>query len=161
MNTYENDLYQMLSSGMSIDELLAQLHNAESKYKADKAAAQRKEVSETRAKDLVDICNRAMENKLTAADVAYVQHLYIAQNYPEHTRMLFQMFSSDEFDSAIQMAINTVDALTPLVHLAGAKDWDEVLDAIEAEVDQSHPHPHSQKKNDDAILRDFINTIKK
>lgn len=160
MNTYENDLYQMLSSGMSVDELLAQLHNAESKYKADKAAAQRKEESETRAKDLVDICNRAMENKLTAADVAYVQHLYIAQNYPEHTRMLFQMFNGEEFDSAIQMAINTVDALTPLVHLAGAKNWDEVLDAIEAE-DQPRPQSRPQKKSDDVILRDFINTIKK
>lgn len=202
MNTYENEMMSMLRQGMSMDEIMnkmrTQLANAQAQIKAEQAEAEakiaaeakRKADNETKAKTLVDLCNRAMENKLTAADVAYVQQLYAVQKYPEHARMFAQMFDADGVDSTIKMAIGTMSALTPLVHLAGAKDWDEVLDGLDAkEIKDAHDktnakvdddlkemqdlfsmmfggkpkaktQPASTPKSDDTILRDFVNSIK-
>lgn len=193
MNTYENEMMAMLRQGMSMDEVMnkmrTQLANAQAQIKAEEEAkrkqaeaeAKRKADNETKAKTLVDLCNRAMENKLTAADVAYVQQLYAVQKYPEHARM----FDADEVDSTIKMAMN---ALTPLVHLTGAKDWNEVFDELDIKdahiqanakvdenlkelqdvfgllFDQTTPKTKAQPvapKSDDTILRDFVNSIKK
>ena len=200
MNTYENEMMAMLRQGMSMDDVMnkmrTQLANAQAQIRAEEEEAKRKQAeaeakkadNETKAKTLVDICNRAMENKLTAADVAYVQQLYAVQKYPEHARMFAQMFDADEVDSTIKMAVGTMSALTPLVHLAGAKDWDEVLDGLDAkEIKDTHtqvnakvdddlkemqdffsmvfgqakPTPAPAPKSDDTILRDFVNSIKK
>lgn len=202
MNTYENEMMAMLRQGMSMDEVMnkmrTQLANAQAQIRAEQAEAEakiaaeakRKADNETKAQTLVDICNRAMENKLTAADVAYVQQLYAIQKHPEHARMFTQMFDADEVDSTIKMAVGTMSALTPLVHLAGAKDWDEVLDGLDAkEIKNAHTQanakvnddlkemqdlfslmfgqakpaqkPTPAPKSDDTILRDFVNSIKK
>lgn len=210
MNTYENEMMAMLRQGMSMDEVMnkmrTQLANAQAQIRAEeeearrkqaeaeakaKAEAQKKADNEAMAKTLVDMCNRAMEGKLTSADVAYVQQLYAKQKYPEHARMFAQMFDADEVDSTIKMAMGAMNALTPLVKLAGAKDWNEVLDELDeksikdahiqanAKVDedlkelqdvfgllfgQATPKAKAQPvapKNDDAILRDFVNSIKK
>lgn len=208
MNTYENEMMAMLRQGMSMDEVMnkmrTQLANAQAQIRAEEEEAQRKQAeaeakiaaeakrkadNEAKAQTLVDICNRAMENKLTAADVAYVQQLYAIQKHPEHARMFTQMFDADEVDSTIKMAVGTMSALTPLVHLAGAKDWDEVLDGLDAkEIKNAHTQanakvndnlkemqdlfslmfggkpkaqPAPTPKSDDTILRDFVNSIKK
>lgn len=200
MNTYENEMMAMLRQGMSIDEVMnkmrTQLANAQAQIRAEEeevkrkqAEAKRKADNETKAQTLVDLCNRAMENKLTAADVAYVQQLYAIQKHPEHARMFTQMFDADEVDSTIKMAVSTMSALTPLVHLAGAKDWDEVLDGLDAkEIKNAHTQanakvnddlkemqdlfsmmfgqakpaqkPTPAPKTDDTILRDFVNSMK-
>jgi len=197
MNTYENEMMAMLRQGMSMDEVMnkmrTQLANAQAQIKAEQAEAEaeakRKADNETKAQTLVDLCNRAMENKLTAADVAYVQQLYATQKYPEHARMFAQMFDANEVDSTIKMAVGTMSALTPLVHLAGAKDWDEVLDELDAkEIKNAHVQANAKvdedlkemqdlfslmfgqakpaqkaatPKSDDTILRDFVNSINK
>lgn len=195
MNTYENEMMAMLRQGMSMDEVMnkmrTQLANAQAQIRAEEetqrklAEAEAKKVdNETKALTLVDICNRAMENKLTAADVAYVQQLYTIQKYPEHARMFAQMFDADEVDSTIKMAVDTMNALTPLVHLVGAKDWDEVLDKLDTkEIKNAYTQANakvndemqdlfslmfgqakpaqSTPKSDDTILRDFVNSIKK
>lgn len=184
MNTYENEMMTMLRQGMSMDEVMnkmrTQLANAQAQIRAEeearrKQAEQAAAEKDAMAKALVDMCNRAMEGKLTSADVAYVQQLYAKQKYPERARM----FDADEVDSTIKMAMN---ALTPLVKLAGAKDWNEVLDKdahiqANAKVDElqdvfgllfSQATPKAKAKaqpvapkNDDTILRDFVNSIKK
>lgn len=194
MNTYENEMMAMLRQGMSMDEVMnkmrTQLANAQAQIRAEEeevkrkqAEAKRKADNETKAQTLVDLCNRAIENKLTAADVAYVQQLYAIQKHPEHARM----FDADEVDSTIKMAVGTMSALTPLVHLAGAKDWNEVdakslKDAhmhANAKVDEDlkemqdlfslmfggkpkvKTQPVPTPKSDDTILRDFVNSINK
>lgn len=204
MNTYENEMMAMLRQGMSMDEVMnkmrTQLANAQAQIKAEEEAkrkqaeaeaeAKRKADNEAKGKTLVDLCNRAMENKLTAADVAYIQQLYAIQKYPEHARMFTQMFDANEVDSTVKMAVGTMSALTPLVRLAGAKDWDEVLDGLDAkEIKDAHARSNakvdedlkemqdlfgllfgqtksvqkpakSAPKSDDTILRDFVNSIK-
>lgn len=178
MNTYENEMMAMLRQGMSMDEVMnkmrTQLANAQAQIRAEeearrKQAEQAAAEKDAMAKALVDMCNRAMEGKLTSADVAYVQQLYAKQKYPEHARM----FGADEVDSTIKMAMN---ALTPLVKLAGAKDWnkdahiqanakvDELQDVFGLLFGQATPKAKAQPvapKNDDTILRDFVNSIKK
>lgn len=195
MNTYENEMMAMLRQGMSMDEVMnkmrTQLANAQAQIRAEEEAKRKlaeaeakKADNEAKAQTLVDMCNRAMENKLTAADVAYVQQLYATQKHPEHARMFAQMFDADEVDSTIKMAVGTMSALTPLVHLAGAKDWNEVLDEVDAKslkdahvqanakVDEDLKEmqnlfnrmfggkPNPAPKSDDTILRDFVNSIK-
>lgn len=200
MNTYENEMMAMLRQGMSMDEVMnkmrIQLANAQAQIRAEEEAQRKlaeteakKADNETKAQTLVDICNRAMENKLTAADVAYIQQLYAVQKHPEHARMFAQMFDADGIDSTIKMAVGTMSALTPLVHLAGAKDWDEVLDGLDAkEIKDTHTQVNAKvdddlkemqdffsmvfgqakpaqkaatPKSDDTILRDFVNSINK
>lgn len=199
MNTYENEMMAMLRQGMSMDEVMnkmrTQLANAQAQIKAEEEAkrkqAEAEADNETKAQTLVDLCNRAMENKLTAADVAYVQQLYAVQKHPEHARMFAQMFDADEVDSSIKIAVSTMSALTPLVHLAGAKNWNEVLDEVDAKsLKDAHMHANAKvdedlkemqdlfslmfggkpkvktqpapvPKSDDTILRDFVNSIKK
>lgn len=199
MNTYENEMMAMLRQGMSMDEVMnkmrTQLANAQAQIKAEEEAkrkqAEAEADNETKAQTLVDLCNRAMENKLTAADVAYVQQLYAVQKHPEHARMFAQMFDADEVDSSIKIAVSTMNALTPLVHLAGAKNWNEVLDEVDAKsLKDAHMHANAKvdedlkemqdlfslmfggkpkvktqpapvPKSDDTILRDFVNSVKK
>lgn len=199
MNTYENEMMAMLRQGMSMDEVMnkmrTQLANAQAQIKAEEEAkrkqAEAEADNETKAQTLVDLCNRAMENKLTAADVAYVQQLYAVQKHPEHARMFAQMFDANEVDSSIKIAVSTMSALTPLVHLAGAKNWNEVLDEVDAKsLKDAHMHANAKvdedlkemqdlfslmfggkpkvktqpapvPKSDDTILRDFVNSIKK
>lgn len=202
MNTYENEMMAMLRQGMSMDEVMnkmrTQLANAQAQIRAEEEEARRKQAeaeaakkkadNEVMAKTLVDMCNRAMESKLTASDVAYVQQLYAKQKYPEHARMFTQMFDADEVDSTIKMAVGTMSALTPLVHLAGAKDWNEVLDELDIkDIKNAHVQANAKvdedlkamqnlfnlmfsdkpktkgsaaPKSDDTILRDFVNSMK-
>lgn len=188
MNTYENEMMAMLRQGMSMDEVMnkmrTQLANAQAQIRAEEEAQRKlakaeakKADNETKAQTLVDICNRAMENKLTATDVAYVQQLYAIQKYPEHARIFTQMFDADDVDSAIKMAVSAMSALTPLVHLVGAKDWDEVLDELDTkEIKNAYTQANAKvnddlfslmfgqakpAQSDDTILRDFVNSIKK
>lgn len=175
MNTYENEMMAMLRQGMSMDEVMnkmrTQLANAQAQIKAEEEAkrkqaeaeakiaaeAKRKADNEAKAQTLVDLCNRAMENKLTAADVAYVQQLYATQKYPEHARMFAQMFDADEVDSTVKMAVGTMSALTPLVHLAGAKDWDEVLDGLDAkEIKNAHARSNAKVNEDLKEMQDLF-----
>ena len=178
MNTYENEMIAMLRQGMSMDEVMnkmrTQLANAQAQIKAEEEAkrkqaeaeakiaaeAKRKADNETKAKTLVDLCNRAMENKLTAADVAYVQQLYATQKYPEHARMFAQMFDADGVDSTVKMAVGTMSALTPLVHLAGAKDWDEVLDGLDAkEIKDAHDKTNAKVDDDLKEMQDLFGLL--
>lgn len=172
MNTYENEMMAMLRQGMSMDEVMnkmrTQLANAQAQIKAEQAEAEakiaaeakRKADNETKAQTLVDMCNRAMENKLTAADVAYVQQLYATQKHPEHARMFAQMFDADEVDSTIKMAVGTMSALTPLVHLAGAKDWNEVLDEVDAKsLKDAHVQANAKVDEDLKEIQDLFSLM--
>lgn len=174
MNTYENEMMAMLRQGMSMDEVMnkmrTQLANAQAQIKAEEEAkrkqaeaeaeAKRKADNEAKGKALVDLCNRAMENKLTAADVAYIQQLYAIQKYPEHARMFTQMFDANEVDSTVKMAVGTMSALAPLVHLAGAKDWDEVLDGLDAkEIKDAHARSNAKVDEDLKEMQDLFGLL--
>ena len=204
MNDFENAILKQLSSGMSIDEVLAkvheQIHNAECEHKAQVEAARMeakakaeaeaaKQHQEEKACRLVDMCNRAMEGKLTASDVAYVQQLYAAQKYPADAKILSAMFDANAIDHAVDMAVQTTKSMNPLLKMFGTT-WEQVIDEMSAEEiahasDEARAEsakdaadmfktfetffnaattpvakkPTPAKQNDDAILRSFLNTL--
>ena len=90
-----NNYEEMLRKGMSIDEILntirSQLTETQTKIK------------ENRAKSFVDISNRALENNLTANDVAYIFKLYAMQKYPNHQEIFNETITPEMIDEVISM----------------------------------------------------------
>ena len=168
MNTFENEILKQLSSGMSIDEVLAkvheQIHNAECEHKAQVEAARIKAEQEAakaeaakqrqqeKAEHLVDICNRIMEGKLTASDVAYVQQLYAAQKYPADAKILAAMFDANAIDHAVDMAVQTTKSMNPLLKMFGTT-WEQVIDEMsDAEIARASDEARAESAKDAADM---------
>lgn len=178
MNDFENAILKQLSSGMSIDEVLAkvheQIHNAECEHKAQVEAARIKAEKEAKAKTeaeaakvaqqekaehLVDICNRIMEGKLTASDVAYVQQLYAAQKYPADAKILAAMFDANAIDHAVDMAVQTTKSMNPLLKMFGTT-WDQVIDEMsDAEIAQASNEARAESAKDAADMFKAIDAL--
>lgn len=94
-----NNYEEMLRKGMSIDEILntirSQLTETQTKINS--------ELKERRAKSFVDISNRALENNLTANDVAYIFKLYAMQKYPNHQEIFNETITPEMIDEVISM----------------------------------------------------------
>ena len=181
MNDFENAILKQLSSGMSIDEVLAkvheQIHNAECEHKAQVEAARIKAEQEAKAKaklaeaeaakqhqqekaeHLVDICNRVMEGKLTASDVAYVQQLYAAQKYPADAKILAAMFDANAIDHAVDMAVQTTKSMNPLLKMFGTT-WEQVIDEMsDAEIAQASKEARAESAKDAADMFKAIDAL--
>ena len=178
MNDFENAILKQLSSGMSIDEVLAkvheQIHNAECEHKAQVEAARVKAEKEAKAKaeaeaakvaqqekaeHLVDICNRIMEGKLTASDVAYVQQLYAAQKYPADAKILSAMFDANAIDHAVDMAVQTTKSMNPLLKMFGTT-WEQVIDEMsDAEIAQASKEARAESAKDAADMFKAIDAL--
>lgn len=178
MNDFENAILKQLSSGMSIDEVLAkvheQIHNAECEHKAQVEAARIKAEKEAKAKAeaeaakvaaeekaqyLVDMCNRIMEGKLTAADVAYVQQLYAAQKYPADAKILSAMFDANAIDHAVDMAVQTTKSMNPLLKMFGTT-WEQVIDEMSAEeIAQASDEARAESAKDAANMFEAIDAL--
>ena len=181
MNDFENAILKQLSSGMSIDEVLAkvheQIHNAECEHKAQVEAARLKAEQEAKAKEaeaakqrqkaaaeekakyLVDMCNRIMEGKLTAADVAYVQQLYAAQKYPADAKILSAMFDANAIDHAVDMAVQTTKSMNPLLKMFGTT-WEQVIDEMSAEeIANASEEARAESARDAANMFEAIDAL--
>lgn len=171
MNDFENAILKQLNSGMSIDEVLAkvhaQIHNAECEHKAAleakrlKAEAEAKAEEEARANGqlLADICNRALAGKLTAADVAHIQHMYAVQRYPDRANILAAMFDAASVDQVIDMAVDTTKHMDPLLKLFDTT-WDELIE--ELDEDSKHEaaeHARAECTKDTTNMFKAINNL--
>lgn len=152
---------EMLKSGKSVDDIMAEIRKvaleADTRLKKEAEAKS----SEAKAQRLVELSNRAMDNKLTAEDVAYIQQLYIEQKYPQYAVTLTEMFSADSVENAFQMAIDTLTALNPLIKLAGAESWDDIISSL-SKQELKEAHKASAKcVSDDDVLRSFAKAFRK
>ena len=176
MNDFENAILKQLNSGMSIDEVLAkvhaQIHNAECEHKAQVEAARVKAEAEAKAKaeeeakaklqngqQLADICNRALAGKLTAADVAHIQHMYAVQRYPNHANILAAMFDAASVDQVIDMAVDATKHMDPLLKLFDTT-WDELLEELDEDSKQeAAEHARAECTKDTTDMLKAINSL--
>ena len=192
-NNTMNDMSKVLAtlmkdSGMTYDELrkffvnevneqerLAKIEEdkhikkAQAKLEAQKAEDnKRKAVLEERGKKLCDIANRALQDTLTADDVAYIQNLYIHSKYPNAPHsVLDEMLNGKSIDAAIEIAIKTTEDFAPLLKMMGTS-WDSVMKnttredkdkAMDEAVSKINKVSESKSKSDDIIITKFLQTL--
>ena len=187
-NNAMNDMSKVLAtlmkdSGMTYDELrkffvnevneqerLAKIEEdkrikeAQAKLEAQKAEDnKRKAVLEERGKKLCDIANRALQDTLTADDVAYIQSLYIHAKYPNAPHsVLDEMMNGKSIDATIEVAIKTAEDFTPLLSMMGTT-WDEVM-KITSRADKDKAMDKATKEakealSDEAIIAKFLKNL--
>ena len=193
-NNAMNDMSKVLAtlmkdSGMTYDELrkffvnevneqerLAKIEEdkrikeAQAKLEAQKAEDnKRKAVLEERGKKLCDIANRALQDTLTADDVAYIQNLYIHSKYPNAPHsVLDEMLNGKSVDAAIEIAIKTTEDFAPLLKMMGTswdsimknttrEDKDKAMDEAVKEINKVSKH--DKNKSDDIIITKFLQTL--
>ena len=193
-NNTMNDMSKVLAtlmkdSGMTYDELrkffvnevneqerLAKIEEdkrikeAQTKLEAQKAEDnKRKTMLEERGKKLCDIANRALQDTLTADDVAYIQNLYIHSKYPNAPHsVLDEMLNGKSIDAAIEIAIKTTEDFAPLLKMMGTS-WDSVMKNTtredkdkamdEAVKEINEVSKHDKNKSDDIIITKFLRTL--
>lgn len=183
-----NDMNKVLAtlmkdSGMTYDELRKYLVNevneqerlakieedkrikeAQAKLEAQKAEDnKRKAVLEERGKKLCDIANRALQDTLTADDVAYIQSLYIHAKYPNAPHsVLDEMMNGKSIDATIEVAIKTTEGFAPLLSLMGTT-WDEVMKTTSrADKDKAMDKATKEAKealSDEAVIAKFLKNL--
>lgn len=187
-NNAMNDMNKVLAtlmkdSGMTYDELRKYLVNevneqerlakieedkrikeAQAKLEAQKAEDnKRKAVLEERGKKLCDIANRALQDTLTADDVAYIQSLYIHAKYPNAPHsVLDEMMNGKSIDATIEVAIKTTEGFAPLLGLMGTT-WDEVMKTTSrADKDKAMDKATKEAKealSDEAVIAKFLKNL--
>lgn len=183
-----NDMNKVLAtlmkdSGMTYDELRKYLVNevneqerlakieedrrikeAQAKLEAQKAEDnKRKAVLEERGKKLCDIANRALQDTLTADDVAYIQSLYIHAKYPNAPHsVLDEMMNGKSIDATIEVAIKTTEGFAPLLSMMGTT-WDEVMKTTSrADKDKAMDKATKEAKealSDEAVIAKFLKNL--
>lgn len=183
-----NDMSKVLAtlmkdSGMTYDELrkffvnevneqerLAKIEEdkrikeAQAKLEAQKAEDnKRKAVLEERGKKLCDIANRALQDTLTADDVAYIQSLYIHAKYPNAPHsVLDEMMNGKSIDATIEVAIKTTEGFAPLLSMMGTT-WDEVMKTTSrADKDKAMDKATKEAKealSDEAVIAKFLKNL--
>ena len=187
-NNAMNDMSKVLAtlmkdSGMTYDELrkffvnevneqerLAKIEEdrrikeAQAKLEAQKAEDNKhKAVLEERGKKLCDIANRALQDTLTADDVAYIQSLYIHTKYPNAPHsVLDEMMNGKSIDATIEVAIKTTEGFTPLLSMMGTT-WDEVMKTTSrADKDKAMDQATKEAKealSDEAVIAKFLKNL--
>lgn len=184
-NNAMNDMSKVLAtlmkdSGMTYDELrkffvnevneqerLAKIEEdkrikeAQAKLEAQKAEDnKRKAVLEERGKKLCDIANRALQDTLTADDVAYIQSLYIHTKYPNAPHsVLDEMMNGKSIDATIEVAIKTTEGFVPLLSMMGTT-WDEVMKTTSrADKDKAMDKATKEALSDEAVIAKFLKNL--
>lgn len=148
------NIYDMLKSGMTPNELRKSIDEAEARIK------QEQEENTKKSQHLVDICNRALTHNITAEDVAYFEASYGAQKYPKYADVFTIMLNADSVDSTIDTAHSLLSQMEPLLHMFGAKDWNEVLNDIGIDRAKELAQAQAQTSmNDGDILREFLASL--
>lgn len=137
------NMYDMLKSGMTPDELRKSIDEAEARIKQEQEESAKKS-AEDHAQHLVDICNRALTHNITAEDVAYFEASYGAQKYPKYADVFAIMLNADSVDSTVDTAHSLLSQMEPLLHMFGAKEL-----AKQAQT----------STNDGDILREFLASL--
>lgn len=140
------------------------IKEAQAKLEAQKAENnKRKAVLEERGKKLCDIANRALQDTLTADDVAYIQSLYIHAKYPNAPHsVLDEMMNGKSIDATIEIAIKTTEDFAPLLSMMGTT-WDEVMKTTSrADKDKAMDKATKEAKeslSDEAVIAKFLKNL--
>ena len=176
MNDFEKKLIADLASGKSAEALLAEFNTAltaakkaeeerqkkiaaEEKRKKEEAErkAKAEKDREAKSKHIVELANRALNDQITAEDVAWLMTQYVTHKYPKRAEELGEIVNAKDVDSMIDLAVKLMDTADSM--FGGV--WAKPIGKKEP-VTFTMKIPSEDKnksKSDDEVICDFINKI--
>ena len=173
MNDFEKKLIADLASGKSAEALLAEFNTALVTAKKAEEERQRKIAEEKRIKEeearkakaekerevkskrIVDLANRALNDQVTAEDIAWLMTQYVTHKYPKRANELGEIINAKDVESMINLAVrlmDTADSMFGSVWMSPANDKNKKI------VFTKHEN-ENKSKSDDEVICDFINKI--
>ena len=178
MNEFEKKLFADLQAGHSVDAIMAEFNKHLNVAKAEIEAAKAREEEEKRkreeeekrraaeaqarmqkdadAKKITEIANRALNNTLMSEDVAWMFQRYLFQKWGKSETVCQVAMTAEDIDTMIDMAVKMFDTLEPLMHATNTK-WEDLLNNVPLFTPPAKKQ--SKSKNDDEVIKDFLNKI--
>ena len=173
MNDFEKKLIADLASGKSAETLLAEFNTALVAAKKVEEERQKKLAEEKRLKEeeerrakavkereikskcIVELANRALNDQVTAEDVAWLMTQYVIHKYPKRAEELGEVITAHDVESIINLAVKLMDTADSMF---GSVWMSPVNDKSKKIVFTKHEN-ESKSKSDDEVICDFINKI--
>ena len=173
MNDFEKKLIADLASGKSAEALLAEFNTAlvaakKAEEERQKKIAEEKRIKEEEArkakamkehgiksKRVVDLANRALNDQVTAEDVAWLMTQYVTHKYPKRAEELSEVITAKDVESMINLAVRLMDTADSMF---GNVWMSPVTDKNKKIVFTKHEN-ENKSKSDDEVICDFINKI--
>lgn len=171
MNDFEKKLIADLASGKSAEALLAEFNTAlvaakkveeerqkkiaeEKRIKEEEARkAKAEKEREAKSKRIVELANRALNDQITAEDVAWLMTQYVIHKYPQRAEELGEVITAKDVESMINLAVklmDTADSMFGSVWMSPVGDKNKKI---------VFTKPENKSKSDDEVICDFINKI--
>lgn len=173
MNDFEKKLIADLASGKSAEALLAEFNTAlvvakkaeeerqkkiaeEKRIKEEEARkAKAEKEREAKSKRIVELANRALNDQISAEDVAWLMTQYVTHKYPKRAEELGEIINAKDVDSMMDLAVRLMDTAETMF----GGTWAAVANQKGDKVFFTKPDVKSQNKSDDEVICDFINKI--
>lgn len=178
MNDFEKKLIADLANGKSAEALLAEFNTAlvaakkveeerqkklaeEKRIKEEEARKAKAEKDrEAKSKRIVDLANRALNDQVSADDVAWLMTQYVTHKYPKRAEELSEIISANDVESMMDLAIKLMDTADSMFGGVWAKPVgkkDPVTFTMK--IPSENEIKSKNKKSDDEVICDFINKI--
>lgn len=176
MNDFEKKLIADLASGKSAEALLAEFNTAlaaakkaeeerqkklaeEKRIKEEEARkAKAEKEREVKSKHIVDLANRALNDQVTADDVAWLMTQYVTHKYPKRAEELGEIINAKDVESMIDLAVRLMDTADSMFGSVWAKPIGK-KDPVTFTMKIPSENEVKSKKSDDEVICDFINKI--
>lgn len=177
MNDFEKKLIADLASGKSAEDLLAEFNTALAAAKKAEEERQKKFAEEKRIKEeearkakaekereakskrIVELANRALNDQVTAEDVAWLMTQYVTHKYPKRAEELGEIISAKDVESMIDLAVKLMDTADSMFGSVWAKPIGKKDPVSFTMKIPSENEIKSKNKSDDEVICDFINKI--
>ena len=177
MNDFEKKLIADLASGKSAEALLAEFNTAlaaakkaeeerqkklaeEKRIKEEEARkAKAEKEREAKSKQIVDLANRALNDQVTAEDVAWLMTQYVTHKYPKRAEELGEIINAKDVESMIDLAVRLMDTADSMFGSVWAKPVGKKEPVTFTMKIPSENEIKSKSKSDDEVICDFINKI--
>ena len=178
MNDFEKKLIADLASGKSAEALLAEFNTAlvaakKAEEERQKKIAEEKRIKEEEArkakaekereiksKRIVDLANRALNDQVSAEDVAWLMNQYVACKFPQYMEEMEEIITAKDVDGMINLAVKLMDTAESMFGSIWAKPVgkkDPVTFTMK--IPSENEIKSKSKKSDDEVICDFINKI--
>lgn len=178
MNDFEKKLIADLANGKSAEALLAEFNTAlvaakkveeerqkkiaeEKRIKEEEARKAKAEKDrEAKSKRIVELANRALNDQVTADDVAWLMTQYVTHKYPKRAEELGEMISAKDVEGLIDLAVRLMDTADSMFGSTWAKPvGNKEPVTFTMKIPSEKEIKSKNKKSDDEVICDFINKI--
>lgn len=177
MNDFEKKLIADLANGKSAEALLAEFNTAlvaakkveeerqkklaeEKRIKEEEARKAKAEKDrEIKSKRIVDLANRALNDQVSAEDVAWLMTQYVTHKYPKRAEELGEIINAKDVDSMMDLAVKLMDTADSMFGSVWAKPLGKKDPVTFTMKIPSENEIKSKNKSDDEVICDFINKI--